>query len=69
MNSTERDAYTASTTYTAAYAAAQQAYNAGASDDDAYNAAQAAAYATQGRTCRATNAAYEATCAARNAQQ
>jgi hypothetical protein len=70
MNSTEAANYTATTTYPACYNAASEAYAAGADDDTAYQAAKDAAAectraANGNAAMRATQAAYDATMAAR----
>lgn len=70
MNSTQAAEYTATTTYPACYRAASDAYAAGASDDQAYSAAQQAAadctrQANGNAALSAATAAYEATQAAR----
>jgi hypothetical protein len=71
MNSTDATNYTNDVTYPACYDAAAEAYAAGANDDQAYAAAQAAAMncvraAENCSVMSAMNAAYEATVNARN---
>jgi hypothetical protein len=70
MNSKQAAEYTATTTYPACYQAASEAYAAGATDDQAYAAAQQAAadctrQANGNAALRAMTAAYDATMAAR----